>query len=76
MTENARLKRLLINRPRQTSLQAENRRLRERLEQIEQASNDTIAKRQIKSETAFTHLSSEYDKLRIQLLKVSFDCLE
>ena len=75
MKENARLKRLLINRPKQASLQAENRRLRERLEQAEQASSATLAKRQLRSETALTHLSGEYDKLRAQLLKVSLDNL-
>lgn len=77
LAENARMKRLLAhstNRVRLNSLQDENKRLRERLEQAEDATSAALAKHQIESDKSIAHLASEYDKLRAQLLKVRLSC--
>ncbi|VDK37371.1 unnamed protein product [Taenia asiatica] len=75
LAENTRLKRLLTratNRMSLQSLQAENQRLRERLEQAEDATSAALAEHRIESDKSIAHLTSEYDKLRAQLLKASF----
>ncbi|KAL5106019.1 hypothetical protein TcWFU_000558 [Taenia crassiceps] len=72
LAENARLKRLLThttNRVSLQSLRAENQQLRERLEKAEDATGALLADHQIESDRSIAHLTSEYDKLRAQLLK-------
>ncbi|KAL5964465.1 hypothetical protein TSMEX_007805 [Taenia solium] len=77
LAENTRLKRLLTratNRMSLQGLQVENQRLRERLEQAEDATSAALAEHRIESDKSIAHLTSEYDKLRSQLLKVSLNC--
>ncbi|VDM30924.1 unnamed protein product [Hydatigera taeniaeformis] len=75
LADNARLKHLLTratNEPSIQDLKAENRRLQERLKQAEDATDAALEEQRIENDRSIAHLTLEYDKLRAQLLKVSF----